>query len=137
MNSQIKTLLENISQEHEKCKSLLEQSQLKYVSIAKRLATETDVLTQKEYSELYLSAEELRRANERLSTELSVWDKVEEICSSTSSAAQEERWIEIIKKINYKPYPDAIEANVANQFTDYALRHIVREMIKNGIHIEE
>ena len=44
-----------------------------------------------------------------------------------------DRLIEIFKKINYRPYPNTMEANMADQFSDYALEHIVNEFLKNGV----
>lgn len=46
---------------------------------------------------------------------------------------ERERLIEIFKKIKYKAYENAIEANFIDQFSDYALNIIVDEFFKNGI----
>lgn len=41
---------------------------------------------------------------------------------------------ELFKKIEYTPFPEmTTKANLANQFTDYALDCIVDEMLANGI----
>lgn len=45
-----------------------------------------------------------------------------------------EQMIEIFKKINYKPYPNTIEANLADQFSDYALKQIVDGLLTNKCH---
>ncbi len=45
-----------------------------------------------------------------------------------------ERLIDLFKKIEYTAFPElTMKANLANQFTDYALNSIVDEMIKNGV----
>ena len=45
-----------------------------------------------------------------------------------------DRLIELFKKIEYTPFPGmATKANLANQFTDYAINCIVDEMLKNGV----
>lgn len=45
-----------------------------------------------------------------------------------------DRLIEIFKKINYKPFEQCnIDANLATQFTEYALNHIVDELLANGV----
>lgn len=42
--------------------------------------------------------------------------------------------IELFKKIEYTPFPDMQStANLANQFSDYALRHIVDELVNGGV----
>lgn len=45
-----------------------------------------------------------------------------------------EKLIEIFKKIEYTAFPDmTLKANLANQFTEYALNTIADEMIKHNI----
>ena len=45
-----------------------------------------------------------------------------------------DKLIELFKKINYTPFEQCnIEANLATQFTEYALNHIVDELIANGV----
>ena len=42
--------------------------------------------------------------------------------------------IEIFKKTEYTPFPEmTMKSNLGNQFTDYALNHIVDELLANGI----
>ena len=50
------------------------------------------------------------------------------------TAEERKRLIEIFKKIEYTPFPEmTIKSNLANQFTDYALNHIVDEILANGV----
>ena len=45
-----------------------------------------------------------------------------------------DRLIELFKKIEYTPFPEmTIKSNLGNQFTDYALNHIVDEILANGV----
>ena len=45
-----------------------------------------------------------------------------------------EKLLDIFKNIEYTPFPEmGTKANLANQFTDYALNSIVDEMIKRGV----
>lgn len=47
---------------------------------------------------------------------------------------QIERLKELFKEIEYTPFPEmTAKANLANQFTDYAVNCIVDEMLKNGV----
>lgn len=43
------------------------------------------------------------------------------------------RLIDVIKKIKYAPYEGTIEANLVDQFSEYALQHIVDKFIENGV----
>lgn len=47
---------------------------------------------------------------------------------------ERERLIEVFKKINYRPYPNTIEANLATQFSSYALEHIIDKLLENKCH---
>ena len=45
-----------------------------------------------------------------------------------------DRLIELFKKIEYKPFPDAAtKYNLSHQFTDYALESIIDCIIANGV----
>ena len=44
----------------------------------------------------------------------------------------QDKLVKIFKNTNYKPFPNTIEANLANQFSEYALENIILEMIKQG-----
>lgn len=45
-----------------------------------------------------------------------------------------DRLFELFKNTNYKPFEQCnIEANLANQFTEYALNHIIDEFLDSGI----
>ena len=45
-----------------------------------------------------------------------------------------DRLIEIFKKTNYKPFEQCnIDANLANQFSNYALNCIVDKLLANGV----
>ena len=44
----------------------------------------------------------------------------------------QDKLIKIFKNTNYKPYLNTIEANLADQFTDYALSQITRSFLKQG-----
>lgn len=46
---------------------------------------------------------------------------------------ERERLIEIFKTTKYKAYECTPETTVANQFSEYALSHIVDEFLKNGV----
>lgn len=47
-----------------------------------------------------------------------------------------EKLIEIFKKIEYKPFPEMVStANLANQFTDYALNSIVDQLLATDMFI--
>ena len=45
-----------------------------------------------------------------------------------------DRLKDLFKNINYKPFEQCtMETSVANQFTEYALNHIIDELIANGV----
>ena len=44
-----------------------------------------------------------------------------------------DRLIEIFRKTNYQNRPDGLTANLATQFSEYALREIVDALLANGI----
>jgi hypothetical protein len=44
----------------------------------------------------------------------------------------QDKLIKIFKNTNYEPFPNTIEANLADQFSAYALENIILEMIKQG-----
>lgn len=44
-----------------------------------------------------------------------------------------DRLIELFKKINYNPVKGGIKANLANQFSEYALNQIIDELLANGV----
>lgn len=46
---------------------------------------------------------------------------------------ERERLIEIFKNTKYKAYECTPETTVANQFSEYALNHIVDEFLKKGV----
>lgn len=44
-----------------------------------------------------------------------------------------DRLIEIFRKTNYQNRPDGLTANLATQFSEYALREIVDALLANGV----
>ena len=44
-----------------------------------------------------------------------------------------DRLIEIFRKINYQNRPDGLTANLATQFSEYALREIVDALLASGV----
>ena len=48
-----------------------------------------------------------------------------------------DRLIELFSEIEFEPVPNAIKANLKNQFSSYALGQIVNQLIANGVGIAE